>query len=76
MKDVEEHHIAQKDNNKTYDGLSPFERRMEQINRVKENTSTSYFDKDGLKKQMNSWDYPLHMIDFETSSVALPFLKE
>ena len=75
LKDVEEHHIAQKDNNKTYDGLSPFERRMEQINRVKENTSTSYFDKDGLKKQMNSWDYPLHMIDFETSSVALPFFK-
>lgn len=75
LKDVDEDDIASKVSSSTYDGLSPSERRMEQINRVKENTSESYFDKDGLKEQMETWNYPLHMIDFETSSVALPFFK-
>jgi len=26
-----------------------------------------------LRNEMNSWDFPLHFIDFETSMVALPF---
>jgi hypothetical protein len=75
LKDVDEDDVASKVSSSTYDGLSPLERRMEQINRVKENTSESYFDKDGLKEQMDTWNFPLHMIDFETSSVALPFFK-
>ena len=29
----------------------------------------------GLKKEMKSWVFPLHFIDFETSAVALPFNK-
>jgi hypothetical protein len=74
LKDVEEEDVAPK-TSKVYEGLSPLERRMEQINRVKENTSESYFDIDGLKEQMANWKYPLHMIDFETSAVALPFFK-
>ncbi len=28
-----------------------------------------------LRNEMNSWTFPLHFIDFETSSVALPFTK-
>lgn len=28
---------------------------------------------EGLKAEMKSWVFPLHMIDFETSTVALPF---
>jgi len=28
-----------------------------------------------LKQEINQWVYPLHFIDFETSSVALPFFK-
>lgn len=60
---------------KLYDGLSPFERRMEQINRVKDCVSDSYFDAEGFKEKMDEWNYPLHMIDFETSAVALPFFK-
>jgi hypothetical protein len=28
-----------------------------------------------LRNEMNSWDFPLHFIDFETSMVALPFTK-
>ena len=36
-------------------------------------------DKEGYylttKEKMDKWEYPLHMIDFETSAVALPFFK-
>ncbi len=73
---VNEEDIAAKtQSKKTSSGLIPHERRMEQINRVKENTNESYFDGDGLKREMESWKFPLHMIDFETSSVAIPFFK-
>jgi hypothetical protein len=34
-----------------------------------------YLAKGELKEQMEKWTYPLHMIDFETTSVALPFYK-
>lgn len=60
---------------KTSFGLTPHERRMEQINRVKSNMIQSYFDAEGIKREMESWNFPLHMIDFETSSVAIPFFK-
>lgn len=56
-------------------GLTPHLRRMEQINRIKNNDFSSYFDADGIKAEMRSWKYPLHMIDFETSAVAVPFFK-
>ena len=35
----------------------------------------TYIDVEGLRKEMSGWVYPLHMIDFETTSVALPFYK-
>ncbi|MFM1961359.1 MAG: hypothetical protein RLZZ172_204 [Bacteroidota bacterium] len=54
-------------------GLTPHARRMEQINRVKNGMEESYFDKAGLKQEMDSWVFPIHMVDFETSMVALPF---
>ena len=34
-----------------------------------------YLDIEGLKAEMNTWVYPLHMIDFETTSVALPLYE-
>ena len=34
-----------------------------------------YLAKDELKARMEEWVYPLHMIDFETTAVALPFYK-
>lgn len=34
-----------------------------------------YLDKDGIRDEMASWIYPLHMIDFETTAVALPFYE-
>jgi hypothetical protein len=32
-----------------------------------------YLDRDGLAAEMRNWVYPLHLIDFETAAVALPF---
>lgn len=34
-----------------------------------------YIDVEGLQEEMKSWKFPLHMIDFETTAVALPFYK-
>lgn len=35
----------------------------------------AYLDIDGLREEMAQWKFPLHMIDFETTAVALPFYK-
>jgi hypothetical protein len=32
-----------------------------------------YVDREGLAAEMRNWVYPLHLIDFETAAVALPF---
>ena len=34
-----------------------------------------YLDRSLISAEMSSWIYPLHMIDFETSTIALPFFK-
>ena len=35
----------------------------------------AYVDIPGLRQEMSSWQFPLHMIDFETTTVALPFYR-
>lgn len=35
----------------------------------------TYLDVEGLRQEMEKWTFPLHMIDFETTAVALPFYK-
>ncbi|CAN5680595.1 hypothetical protein BH11BAC1_BH11BAC1_16510 [soil metagenome] len=72
---VEEMDIIPAKSKATSPGLTPHERRMEQIRRDISRTSESYFDAAGLKREMDSWVFPLHMIDFETSAVAVPFFK-
>jgi Domain of unknown function(DUF2779) len=56
-------------------GISAKERRWLQIEKVQQNDSTPYFDAPGLQREMDTWVYPLHFIDFETSMVAIPFNK-
>jgi hypothetical protein len=55
--------------------LSPAERRWEQVRRVKDGDTGFYLDTDGLAEEMAKWKYPLHFIDFETASPALPFTR-
>lgn len=73
LRDVTEDEVSPKATPKGQIGLNPHQRRMEQINRMKAGNSASYFDEAGLKKEMAGWNYPLHMIDFETTMTALPF---
>lgn len=39
-------------------------------------TEGYYLDVEGLRVEMENWEFPLHMIDFETSAAALPFYKD
>lgn len=54
-------------------GLSNSERQFLQIQKAKSKDDTVYFDNEGLLKEMQTWEYPLHFIDFETTMVAIPF---
>jgi len=73
-------------NEKTPDapGLDDYQRKWLQIgletknegilSRFKEHLNGNvYLDVDGLRQEMATWKYPLHMIDFETTAVALPY---
>lgn len=55
-------------------GISPFERRMAQIHASQGKSPELLLDTDRLS-EMDEWQWPLHMIDFETSAPALPFFK-
>jgi hypothetical protein len=55
--------------------LSNTERAWLQIERKVKNDERIYVDKVGLKEEIDKWIYPLHFIDFETCTAALPFNK-
>ncbi len=54
-------------------GLSPSERQWLQIEKSKNNDHSMWLDTENLKREMSSWAFPLHFIDFETTMVAIPF---
>lgn len=74
---------------KSHDGLDHCQRKWLQIaletgdltkvdhlGALKKNIKgNTYLDIDGLRKEMEKWVYPLHMIDFETTAVALPYYE-
>lgn len=75
-----------KDSKVNVPGLDANERKWLQIgmtlgkDEVLQNYSSdirdgAYLDVDGLREEMAQWKFPLHMIDFETTAVALPFYK-
>ena len=53
--------------------LTTSHRQMLQIEKAVKKDISLFVDKTGLKVEMDTWTYPLHFIDFETSTVALPF---
>ncbi|WP_435625671.1 DUF2779 domain-containing protein [Flagellimonas sp.] len=55
--------------------LSNTERAWIQIEKAVNYDSSIYVDKIGLAEEMNKWKFPLHFIDFETCTAALPFSK-
>ena len=59
------------------DGLSRTQRQWMQVSGIPPEQSTDgfYLDRDLIRRHMADWQFPLHMIDFETATVALPFFK-
>jgi hypothetical protein len=55
------------------DKISSGERQWIQVEKSTEKDDSIYLEKEGLKVEMANWKFPLHFIDFETSTVALPF---
>lgn len=53
--------------------LSTSHRQWLQIEKEVNSDKSLYVDIDGLKEEMSKWVFPLHFIDFETSTVAIPF---
>jgi hypothetical protein len=56
--------------------LTRVERQWLQIQKVQNNDQSVWLEKEGLTREINSWTFPLHFIDFETSTVAIPFNKD
>lgn len=56
-------------------GLSYTERQCLQIDGIPSGKDKGgfYFDSGYFNERRSNWSYPYHMIDFETSTVALPF---
>jgi hypothetical protein len=51
------------------------ERQLLQVVNTINNVKEPYIERNNLKMYFNSFTYPLHFIDFETSMVAIPFHK-
>ncbi len=60
-------------NQNTKTGLTRLDRQLLQIEKASTCDSSPYIDRDGLKQIMDKCIYPLHFIDFETTTVAIPF---
>ena len=73
IQDISAEDIRPKADNKS--GLSASERQWLQVEKLQSNDSTPFLDVLGLSEEFKKWKYPLHFIDFETSSVAIPFHK-
>ncbi len=59
---------------RSYRGLSPSDRRSLQVQCACD-PSVSPFLAEAKLGEMDEWEWPLHMIDFETSGPAIPFFK-
>ena len=53
--------------------LSRTERQWLQIEKERDKDTSDFIDIEGLRAEMATWVYPYHFIDFETSTVPLPF---
>jgi hypothetical protein len=56
-------------------GMSSLERRMFQVKAASEKTNVAEINEEILSA-MDTWEWPLHMIDFETSAPAIPFFRD
>jgi len=60
---------------KEEDHFSPYDRRVMQIELARLGGDHFRIYKPYLLREITDWEWPLHMIDFETSAPAIPFFK-
>lgn len=70
LADVTKEHLGYKEGN---DGLSTSQRHWMQVSGQWPGGGEFFIDRDRMRAEMATWDYPLHFIDFETARVAIPF---
>lgn len=70
--DVKRHHINYKEG---AHGLSPSQRQWMQASGSWPGGGAFYLDAALMRREMATWTFPLHFIDFETSRVAIPFFR-
>ena len=86
MADITEDLLERHVDKKSGSGLDHKERKWLQIAMMTDNQEVLsdyaavihdgvYLDIEGLKAEMAKWNFPLHMIDFETTAVALPYYE-
>lgn len=73
LSDLTKEDINHVDSKKTV--ISPVERQWLQIEHAKGHYEKSEFLVESMMREMDSWTYPLHFIDFETSANAIPLFK-
>jgi len=74
IRDVKEEHIG--DIKTSSDGrLTTTERQWLQVKKTVDSDPIPYINIEGLRRELESFTYPLHFIDFETSMVAIPFFQ-
>mgnify|MGYP002651244600 CR=1 FL=1 len=56
-------------------GLSTGQRQWLQVQKAQSGDTAYFLDRDGLAAEMRQWQFPLHFIDFETATPAIPFFK-
>ena len=71
MSDVTKEDVSPKPDKKP--GISVSERQWLQIKKYQTNDSSVWIDRENLTREMESWTFPLHFIDFETTMMAIPF---
>lgn len=74
LSDVQSDDIAPKEKKVSGTSMTPFERRMAQVEAVQTEGKNLRLEETRLN-DMDRWVWPLHMIDFETSAPAIPFFK-
>ncbi|MDE0119822.1 MAG: DUF2779 domain-containing protein [Bdellovibrionales bacterium] len=71
--DLNEDDISPKQDEKP--GISTSQRQWLQVEMAQRGETKPFLDIQEMKNEMDKWIFPLHFIDFETSSVAFPFNK-
>ena len=70
MSELSEEDVGPESNDQP--GLSASERQWLQIEKFQNGDNSIWLDRENLQSEMDRWVFPLHFIDFETASVAIP----